>query len=65
MHLTIGGIIMMAVALLIAASIFPTAISAIADADTTGWDDTTVVLWGLIGTFAVIGLALAVLGHRE
>lgn len=60
--ISLTGIIMLAVGLLVAAAIVPTAITDIENANTTGWDASTVTIWGLIGTFAAIGIALSVLG---
>lgn len=63
MQLSVATIIGLAVALIVASAIFPTAISNITNANQTGWDTTTVSLWDLLPVFAVIALALGIVLH--
>jgi hypothetical protein len=49
----------MVIALVIIGALASVGISAINDANTTGWSDTQVLLFGLIPTFFVIVLLLA------
>jgi Na+-transporting NADH:ubiquinone oxidoreductase subunit NqrD len=47
------------IALVVIGALASVGISSINNANTTGWTDTQVLLFGLIGTFFVIGLLLA------
>jgi len=47
------------IALVIIGALATVGISAINNANTTGWTDTQVLLFGLISTFFIIGLLLA------
>ena len=55
----LNTIISAVIALVVVGSLASVGVTAINDANTTGWTDTQVLLFGLIGTFFVIGLLLA------
>jgi len=55
----LNGVIGNVIALIVIGALASVGISAINDANTTGWTDTQVLLFGLISTFFVIGLLLA------
>jgi len=57
--LNINSVIYSVIALVIIGALASVGISAINDANTTGWTSTQVLLFGLIATFFVIGLLLA------
>ena len=68
----VGVVIGIFVALILVASVFPTAFQQIFGASTTGWSESTIALWKLIpliGTLAVVlllvGLSLAVFKGRR
>lgn len=50
---------MSVIALVIVGSLAGVGITSINEANTTGWSDTQVLLFGLIATFFVIGLLVA------
>lgn len=55
----INSIIGAVIALVVVGSLASVGITSINDANTTGWTDTQVLLFGLIATFFVIGLLVA------
>jgi len=57
--MNLDNVIYTVIALVIIGALASVGISAINDANTTGWTSTQVLLFGLIGTFFVIGLLLA------
>lgn len=61
---SINEIIGAVIALVVVGSLASVGITSINDANTTGWTDTQVLLFGLIATFFVIGLLLAFLPKR-
>lgn len=56
--LTVGGIVGMVIAIFVAAAILPDAVSEIETANTTGWDESAVALWGIIGIVIVAGIVV-------
>jgi len=55
----LDNIIYSVIALVVIGALASVGISSINDANTTGWTDTQVLLFGLIATFFVIGLLMA------
>lgn len=55
-----GAVIGLVVAVLVAAAAIPTAVSAIANTNTTGWGVGEIALWGIVGivVIAVVVVAL-------
>jgi RsiW-degrading membrane proteinase PrsW (M82 family) len=50
------GIIDKATDIFLVGALVPAGLSMLYDANTTGWDATTIVLWGVCGIMIVVGL---------
>lgn len=55
----INTVVMSVLALVVVGAIAGVGITSINNANTTGWDSTQVLIFGLIATFFVIGLLVA------
>ncbi len=60
-NINIQSIIMLGVAAIIIAAFIPTALDALAGADTTDWATTDVAIYGIIGTVILIVIILGFL----
>ena len=60
-ELSIGKIIMLVLGVYVTAALIPGAITTLTDANTTGWDSSTVALWGIIPLIVIIGIVWAIL----
>jgi hypothetical protein len=60
-EITVGKVILMAIALFIMAAILPSAISDIEGANTTGWGEGTKALWGILALIAIVVIVLYML----
>ena len=60
-ELSIGKIIMLVLGVYVTAALIPGAITTLVGANTTGWDTSTVALWGIIPLIVIIGIVWAIL----
>jgi len=54
-------IVGIAVALFIASALLPDAILAMADANQTGWDASTISMWDILSTIAILAIFIAII----
>ncbi len=59
--LSLGLVITLFIAFMLAGALLPTAFSQIFNADTAGWGDATVTVWILLPLMGAIGLMIAVI----
>ena len=60
-ELSIGKIIMLVLGVYVTAALIPGAITTLTNASTTGWDASTIALWGIIPLIVIIGIVWALL----
>lgn len=59
----VGLVVAIAVSILVVVAIVPTALETYFAVDTGNWSATGIVMWGLVGTFAVLALGLGFLSY--
>jgi len=60
-ELSIGKVIMLVLGVYVVAALIPGAITTLTGANTTGWDTSTVALWGIIPLIVIIGIVWGIL----
>lgn len=55
-----GAIISLVIGIVIMAALLPTAINAINEANTTGWDSTQTAIWGILGLIILAVIVMKV-----
>ena len=61
---TPNEIIGIAIAILVMAAILPTALTSFFDANTTGWDSATVLLWGIVPLIVIAVIVMKWYGKK-
>lgn len=49
------------IAAILAGALIPVGLTMLSSANTTGWTDTQVIMWGVVGLFLMVGIVLAVI----
>jgi hypothetical protein len=60
--MNLKAVVLGIVGLFLIAALAPAAITQIMAANTTSWGANNIALWGIVGTMAIIGIVLVVLG---
>lgn len=60
---TVGGLVGGVIFIFMLAALMPDAISEIESANTTGWDDSAIALWGIISLVIVAGVVVGIWKH--
>jgi len=60
-ELTIGKIIMLVLGVYVIAALIPGAITTLSNTSTTGWDASTIALWGIIPLIVIISIVWGIL----